>query len=97
MLNIGSISERWIFITSASYDEPDELIDLVREYQAYLSGKIVAVPDDMQYTIDNDPLKLIFQWDSFFGITVITPDNIDMATAEKALQDICNRLNSKQK
>jgi len=91
-------AERWIYITGErSFDEPGEFVELVKEYQAHLSGTIKAVSDEMQYIVDNDPLKLIFQWDSCFGITVIVPTETVIATAEKALSELCERLNNKKR
>lgn len=89
-------SERWIFIFGDdSYDESDEFIALVKEYQSQLGGKITAVSDETQYRITNDPLKLIFQWDSLFGITVIVPFTTDITMAQNAMRHLCDRLNTR--
>lgn len=89
--------ERWIFISGeVSFDEPDAFIDFIKEYQSHLSGTIKAVPDKMQYIVDNDPLKLMFQWDSCFGITVVVPTETDITTAEKAMRELCDKLNQRQ-
>lgn len=98
MLYVSSISaDRWIWIAGEdSFDEPSEFVEFVKEYQAHLSGEIYKVSNDMQYGIDNDPLNLIFQWDSNFGITVIVPEETDISTAENALREICNKLNQKK-
>ena len=98
MYKIINISkDRWIFISAEfSTDEPDSFINLVKEYQSHVSGQIVKVSDDMQYSINNDPLSLIFQWDSLFGITVIVPDEIDISIAEKTMNHICDKLNNQK-
>ena len=95
MYKLNSVSnDRWIFISGQdSFDEPDVFIELVKEYQSHLSGTIKAVSDKMQYAIDNDPLKFIFQWDSCFGITVIVPTETDIANAENVIRELCERLN----
>ena len=97
MYKLESIStERWIFISGHdSFDDPDEFVALVKEYQSLLGGELVAVSDDTQYAILNDPLKLVFQWDSCFGITVIVPYETNIAAAEKAMLSLCSRLNNK--
>ena len=97
MYKVGLTSkERWIFVSSEnSFDDPSEFIELVKVYQSHLSGTIQAVSDKMQYIVDNDPLRLIFQWDSCFGITVVVPTEIDIANAEKAIKGLCKKINQK--
>ena len=86
--------ERWVYISCEDYDTPDEFAVLVKEYRSQLSGKVKAISDDARYVIDNDPLKLVFQWDSCFGITVVVPiKKTDITIAEKTLQDLCDKLN----
>ena len=90
MYRLESISkERWIFISCDSFDEPDEFVALVKEYQEQLRGKLIAVSDATQYSIMNDPLELIFQWDTLFGITVIVPLKTDITIAKNAMQCLC--------
>jgi len=36
---------------------------------------------EQQYRIKGDGIKLIYQWDGLFGITVIRPDNVEEAEA----------------
>ena len=95
MLKIGFINaERWISIFGEwSFDKPDEFVELIKGYQEQLSGEIKVTSEDMQYTISNDPLNLIFQWDSCFGITVIVPITTDILTAQEILQKLCDTLN----
>jgi len=105
MFKVGNISnqidiggETWIYISALdSFKEPDSFVKLVKLYQSRLCGKIVAVSGNMQYTIDNDPLNLIFQWDDCFGITVVVPNEIDISVAEKTLSNICDELNEQEK
>ena len=90
--------ERWIFIFSDnSLEEPDEFVELVKEYQIEIGGEIIAVSEETQYTITNDPLQLVFQWDTLFGITVIVPHNTKISDAENAMYFLCEKLNEKQK
>lgn len=88
-------SDRWIFISCEDTNEPDEFVALVKEYSLNVSGSVKAYSEKTQYIIDKDPLKLIFQWDDLFGITVIVPDKTDIKLAEKTLIDLCESLNQK--
>jgi len=88
-------SERWIFIYCEYYDEIEEYIIFLKEYELLLSGKIFSVSDDCQHGIDNDPLNLIFQWDSCFGITVIVPYKTSLDAAIEVMQNLCNIVNEK--
>lgn len=91
-------NERWIFISAEfSFDEPDEFIAFVKEYQSQYGGKIIAISVDTQYRITEDPLNLVFQWDSLFGITVIVPNETDISIAENSISHLCDKLNEKQK
>jgi len=92
---ISPTSERWIYINCQYYDESDEFGIFVREYASQLDGKIFAVSDQTQYGIDNDPLNLILQWDSCFGITVIVPYETDLSAAMEAMQKHCDIVNKK--
>jgi hypothetical protein len=87
-------SERWIYILGKdSLEEPDSFVKLVKEYSFQLSGTVKAVSEATQYIIDNDPLNLMFQWDSCFGITVVVPEKTDIKLAEKTMQELCDKLN----
>ena len=88
-------AERWVLISCVNYHEPDEFVALVKEYQSYLLGKIIKISNDGQYGIDNDPLKLVFQWDDLFGIVVIIPIETELMIALKALQKLCETANEK--
>ena len=86
--------ERWIFIDGeGSFDEPDAFVQLLKAYQSEWLGEIIMVSQDILYRLENDPLKLIFQWDSCFGITVIVPPETDILAAEKGMKDLCDRMN----
>lgn len=52
---------------------------------------------DYQYAIEGDPLHLVFQWDRCFGITIVVPTNIDLSTAKKHVDMLCEQLNSKKR
>ena len=88
-------NERWIYIHFDKYDcqETDAFIYFVTAYRDMLSGKIIAVSEDMQYKIDNDDLRLMFQWDSCFGITVVVPRSTNITKAYETLCTLCERLN----
>lgn len=87
--------ERWVYISFDEQDceEPDSFVRLIKAYADKLSGKIVAVPEEMQYRIDNDASGLLFQWDSCFGITVVVPDGTDLTKAYNTLTELCESLN----
>lgn len=95
MFKITSINEdRWIFISSPdSVYDSDSFVKLVQEYNSQLNGEFVEISSDMQYIITSDPLKLIFQWDGLFGITVVVSEDIDMSVARDTLQKLCDTLN----
>lgn len=87
--------ERWIYVSFDEWDTegPDSFIKLVKAYEHQLGGKIIEVSDDMQYEIDNDSLKLIFQWDGCFGITVVVPNTSNLMEAYNTLLNLCESLN----
>ena len=66
-----SEKDHWIFLYYDEWDDEDsdsfiELLKLVRDD---LGGKLKDLGMD-RYTFENDPLGLIYQWDSLFGIVV---------------------------
>jgi hypothetical protein len=93
MYRIESISkEHWLFLScDSSFDEPEGFVALLKQYQHQLGGKIVSVSQDYQYAIEGDPLHLVFQWDRCFGITIVVPTNIDLSTAKKHVDMLCER------
>ena len=99
MFKIDNISkERWVYISAKdSFYEPDAFIKFVKEYQSKIAGRIISIADQTQYSVENDPLRLVFQWDDCFGITVVVPTEVDIIVAEKALSYICDVLNSQEK
>jgi len=91
-----SSTERWIFIyAEQNIEDTEEFVVFVREYELLLSGEVFLVPGDLHFGVTNDPLKLIFQWDSLFGISVIVPDETDMNTAMKTMRNLCDIINEK--
>lgn len=86
--------ERWIYIFTDDFDDPDDFIVLLKAYRDKLKGRIIEVSEMIQYKIDNDELGLIFQWDSCFGITVAVPYSTDLSKAYNTLADICMYLNN---
>lgn len=97
MYKVNSISkERWIFIwADNSFDELDTFITLLKAYQKTIDGKISQISANAQYIIESDPLNLVFQWDSLFGITVVVPLETDISVAQGAMIKLCNKLNCK--
>jgi len=94
MLKISSVSnDRWIWISSKHYDEPDEYVELVKAYQNKLAGKVFAIPKHDQHGIDNDPYKLRFQWDSNFGITIVVPIETNIKEVTVLLENLCDEIN----
>jgi hypothetical protein len=86
--------ERWIFVSAKdSHYFTDAFVELVKKYQSLYSGKIKEGQHQMQYIIENDPLKLVFQWDDLFGITIIVPPDINIKEVEKTISNLCNELN----
>lgn len=69
--------ERWIFLYADEWDieETDSFVYLVKKIRDDLQGKVID-KGMTTYSIDNDPLQLVFQWDSLFGITVVYPSNV---------------------
>ena len=42
-------------------------------------NKICTTGGNMQFTIKNDPLNLVYQWDDLFGIVLIYPNNSNLS------------------
>ncbi|SFB11356.1 hypothetical protein SAMN05216249_109123 [Acetitomaculum ruminis DSM 5522] len=86
---ITSVSEesRWIFLCYDEWDveESDSFIELLKLVRADLKGDLKDLGMN-RYTFNNDPLKLIYQWDSIFGIVVEYQDN------KNAALDYLNRI-----
>lgn len=81
---ISSVNEndRWLFVSSNDDDinETDSFVFLLKSIAAQTNGKIREI-GDFQYTIEDDPLQLIYQWDSLFGIAVICPESVSVEQA----------------
>ena len=45
------------------------------------TGGTIEEVGEQQYRIKGNGIKLIYQWDGLFGITVIRPDNVEEAEA----------------
>lgn len=90
----GGDGNKWIWVSGEdSFEEPDEFVILIKAYESEVNGKVFAVSDMTQYSISNDPLKLIFQWDDNFGITIIVPFIIDISHATNVIQGLLDKLN----
>lgn len=87
--------ERWIFIFSDDYDEPDDFTTLVKAYRDMVNGRIYQASELSDYKIENDKLGLTFQWDDCYGITVVVPDGTDINNAFEMLKKLCDELNGK--
>ena len=76
-------------------DDPKSFVELVKTYAESLAGKIEAYSDSGQYVISNDPLKLIFQCDDLFGMTIVVPKETGLETARKAIEILCCKIDEK--
>jgi len=99
MLKINNVSTdgdtNWIWLSGENnFEEPHKFIKLVREYASQIKGTIKELSKNSQWIIDNDPLELIFQCDDCFGITIVVPKKIDVATAKKVLEKVCEVINN---
>jgi len=91
-----SSTERWIFINAEQYiEDTEEFVIFVREYELLLSGDVFHVPGDTHFAVTKDPLKLVFQWDSLFGISVIVPKETNIDTAMESMRKLCDIINEK--
>ena len=85
---ISSINEdeRWLFVSSNDDDinETDSFVFLLKSIAAQTNRKIREI-GNFQYTIEDDPLQLIYQWDSLFGIAVIYPEKVSVEQARAFL------------
>ena len=76
---ISSINEsdRWVFISSNDDDinDTDSFVFLLKMIASKTGAKVKEVGTS-QYAIDGDPLKLTYQWDGLFGISVIYPFDV---------------------
>ena len=80
-------NERWITIWSNDAlicEDPDSFRQFVELVRSDIGGEIVNV-GDMQYSITNDPCRLIYQWDGAFGISVVYPSDIPVENVEEFL------------
>lgn len=66
-----SEKDHWIFIYYDEWntEESDSFIELLKLVRDDLGGKLKDLGMD-RYTFENDPLELVYQWDSLFGIVV---------------------------
>ncbi len=92
MYKVHSPVDRWILISSDDPGAPYEFAALLKAYNNRLHGRITEVSSSMQYRINNDELKLIFQWDSLFGIVVIVPEHADPDKAYRILKSLCANI-----
>ena len=81
--------ERWLFISSNDDDlnETDSFVFLLKAIAERINGKICSM-GDFSYKIDNDPLQLVYQWDSLFGITVVYPRNVSEKQAKAFFENL---------
>ena len=79
LYRISSINEsdRWVFISSNDDDvnDTDSFVFLIKTIASQAGAKVKEV-GNLQYAIDGDPMKLTYQWDGLFGISVIYPTQI---------------------
>lgn len=67
--------DKWIFIETEDFDEPDAFVALVKNIAEACGGTIKEV-GTIQYKIVGDKFDLIYQWDDLFGFVVIYKDNV---------------------
>ncbi|MBR1472010.1 MAG: hypothetical protein IJ600_10270 [Lachnospiraceae bacterium] len=78
----------WIFISGGAesdYGEANAFAYLLKKIERETGGTIEEL-GEQQYRIKGDALKLIYQWDGLFGITVIRPDAVEEAEAVAYLE-----------
>ena len=70
-------SDRWVFISSNDDDinDTDSFVFLIKTIASKAGAKVKEV-GNLQYAIDGEPMKLTYQWDSLFGISVIYPSEV---------------------
>lgn len=90
---ISCVSEqsRWIHIgDDYSGYECDSFVNLVR----YIQGErnLICV-GEVQYSIEEDPYELVYQWDSCFGIVVIYKNKDEKDDVLAFLQRHIDELN----
>ncbi len=76
-------------------DDFDCFAKFLKAYQHKIQGKVLSV-GDVQYKIQNDPLNLIFQWDSCFGGVVIPDKTADISVVMSTLKRLCTELNQQK-
>ena len=76
---ISSINEsdRWVLISSNDDDinDTDSFVFLIKTIASQAGAKVKEV-GNFQYAFDGDPMKLTYQWDGLFGISVIYPSEV---------------------
>lgn len=89
---IVSEKSKWIHISDSWGSYEREPFDFLVKY---IQGerKLYSVGED-QYRIEKDPYKLIYQWDSCFGIVIIYKDEDDRETVLSFIQEKINKLNN---
>ena len=89
---ISSVSEesRWVFIGDNGGCDCDAFINFVK----YIQGErnLISV-GEVQYVIEEDPNKFVYQWDDGFGIVFIHTDKEDKDDVLSFLQRHIDELN----
>ncbi len=95
MFKVGYITEdRLIYITCECSELSDEFVVLLLAYKTMRNGEVKEYSEEYQFQVTNDPLQLIFQWDSCFVITVIVPSSTDITLAKITLEKLCKCINN---
>ena len=86
-INYISFDSRWIWLScneEDSLEDEEPFINLLKLIAKKLNAgqwknKICTTGGNMQFTIKNDPLNLVYQWDDLFGIVLIYPNNSNLS------------------
>ena len=80
-------TERWIYLFADEWDceETDSFVFLVKKISVDLNGKITGL-GMCTYSIDKDPFRLVYQWESLFGITIVYPEDVEKEEVIKFLE-----------
>jgi hypothetical protein len=89
-----STTDKWIYIgcneesSMLNYEPFVELLKHIAQKwnNGEWYGKLSSV-GDMRYKINNDPIKLIYQWDDLFGIVFDYQNSIDSNYVKTFLAD----------
>lgn len=93
-----SKKSRWIYIDFDEWDveEPDSFARLVKYISEKVGGEIIDI-GDTRYKISLDPMNLIYQWDTLFGIVLEYPESADVDCVLDYINLILDEINNEMK